>query len=299
MNNWDWNLDELVDKVMSDLRDGRLNKPSNVSALLTNDFRSIQSPRPKEDKLQESLAFGRSQNDALDDGRRLNDVVELTERVIYSEVVKKLISQTSCRRWKVCSHAVITPSAKDELRKRNIELFFEDRTISSNTAEKGDVLDRRTPSKGRITFSASNAPGDLMASSKNSAEEISKRPKTYLANHLPDAERVPSNVRDYLSRNSSLIEVRFSCLKEASRQIQNAVTSDKQTKAFLTTHDGAIASIWCNRLSGVRAVAAFSYDQVCGDVDAANANVLIVDPNRVGVYQFRRIVDYYLRSEIK
>jgi len=297
MNNWNWNLDELVDKVMADLRGGdvKLSKP-DVSAALTRDFRSIQFHKEENAKRQEKSDFDGLKDSGGNKEVQPDDVFTLTERVIFSEVVCKIAAQTSSKRWKVCSNAVVTPSAKDELKKRNIELLFGIGESETCGVSKQDVVNRKTFQKSRVTFSASNArEGDW--ASKEIIGNNSARPRSFLANHLPDSERFPANVRDYLSRNSSLTEVRFSCLKEASRQIQNEVEKDKSLKVVLTTHDGAIASIWCNRLSGVRAVTVFDYEQFCRDLEATNANVVIVDTSRVGSYQFRRVVDYYLRSK--
>jgi len=299
MNNWNWNLDELVDKVMADLRSSDVkSRESDVSAALTRDFRSIQSQKEEKGKRQEKSESDDLRKDLGVDRSQTDDVFTLAERVVYSEVVCKVASQTASKRWKICSNAVVTPSAKDELKKRNIELLFGIGATEDTGASRRDGVNFKTFPKSRVTFSASNARESNWGS-KEIIDNDSKRPRAFLANHLPDSEKFPANLRDYLTRNSSFEEVQFSCLKEASRQIQTEVGKDKSLKVILTTHDGAVASVWCNRLSGVRAVVVFEYEQFCQDLAATNANVVIVDTSRVGSYQFRRVVDYYLRSEVK
>jgi len=294
-------LDELVDKVMIDLRNSGLDLgKSSVSAALTRDFRSIQSKKLKEDKFQTLPVSSFPAKDLTDEHNSLDEVFTLTDRVIFAEIVTRYASQTACKRWKVGLNAVVTPSAKDELKKRNIELFSERVVVDSDSVNKGCLAGMETSfPKTRVTFSASNMAEGSLVFSRMKTKENSKRARVFLANHLPEAENLPLNVREFLNRNSLLTEVRFTCLKEASRRVQSESKQDDTLKTLLATHDGAIGSIWCNRLSGVRALAAFSYDQVCLDLEATNANVVIVDPSRVGSYQFRRIVDYYLRSEMK
>ncbi len=297
MDNLNWNLDELVDKIMADLRDSDAGRDKfDISVALTRDFRSVQSQKLKDCKLQDRSTSDCVSRAATEIDLQSDEIFTLKERVIFEEIVCKLASQTSSKSWRVCSNAVVTPSAKDELKRRNIELIFGEGTGSSNFRK--DVASGTVVRKNRATLSASNVGGaSFLPKEKNVSQTIQTR--ILLANHLLETERIPSSVCDYLSRNSSLVEVRFSCLKEASRQIWNEINRDKSLKVVLVTRDSSVASIWCNRLSGIRAVVAFSYDQVGADLEAANANVVIVDPSRVGTYQFRRIVDFYLRLKTK
>ncbi len=294
---WNWNLDELVDKVMADLRNNDVNlSKSNISDALTRDFRSIQSRKIKDCKLQDRSTSDCVNKEVVKREVQPDEFFLLKERVVFEEVVCKLASQTSSKFWRVRSDVVVTPLAKDALKKRNIELIFEEETASNNLKEV--VASSRIVRKSRVTFSASNVEGSLFLPRENNGSQINQT-RVFWANHLRETERIPSSVCEYLSNNSSLTESYFSCLKEASRKIQNEINNDKSLKVVLVTHDSSVASIWCNRLSGIRAVVAFSFDQVCCDLEAANANVIIVDPLRIGSYQFRRIVDCYLRSETK
>ena len=114
--------------------------------------------------------------------------------------------------------------------------------------------------------------------------------------HLPDEEKLPGAVMEYLARNAELETIRLSCLKETSARIAHEIEQDGSIKAILATHDAAIGGIWTNRHSGVRSVVVYSFEQAKRDIIATNANVIIVDPRDVGSYAFRRIVDFFVQE---
>lgn len=274
MNGMDWNLDELVSKVMADLRKSSTESAaSQTSAALTRDFRSLHAET-------ESNASGEPTQEAEE------PIFAVTERVLVADVVLRLASKTDAKRWSVLPGAVVTPSAKDELKKRGIELVL--------PARKADVAKAAASSASRVTLSASNVGASYLPARNAAKSEPSQTTRVLAATHLPAAERFPAAVMDYLTRNAETTEIRLDCLKETSKKIAEEVNKDKSLKVVLTTHDAAIGSIWANRLSGVRAVVAYTFEQAKRDLAATNANVLIVDPRDVGPYPFRQIVDYFL-----
>lgn len=285
MSGLNWDLDELVSKVMADLRKTSDDSAARASAALAHDFNLLNA---RQSNASESDVETNAVSAPADD----SDVYQVTERVLVADVVKRLAQTTSCDRWAVLPNAVVTPSAKDELKKLGVRLVVKARQSSfSNSASNAGV-------SSRVTMSASNVSLDAQRVERKSAIEkassVASSVRVLLATHLPKSERAPGSVREYLARNAETTEIRLDCLKETSNKIAEEVNKDKTLKVVLITHDAAIGSVWANRLSGVRAVVAFTFDQAKRDLAAANANVLIVDPRDVGPYPIRRIVDCFL-----
>lgn len=279
MNGMNWNIDELVAQVMADLRQTPVETPAaDVSAALARDFNSIYA---------ESNSVSKQSDRKVED-----DVFEITERVVVADAVRRLSKSTSAKRWSAPSNAVVTPAAKDEMRALGVELVVA--RPGSDVRSSGSSAPTLSSSNVDADFAA--APRTVRAVVKPIVEKSKSAASVLIATHLPDDERFPQSVREYLSRNAEATEIRFSCLKETTRRIAEEVNNDKALKVVLATHDAAIGSIWANRLSGVRAVVAYTFEQTKRDIAATNANVVVVDPRDVGPYPFRQIVDYFIRS---
>ncbi|MBP5622703.1 MAG: hypothetical protein J6X44_11890 [Thermoguttaceae bacterium] len=267
MNNWNVNVDELVDKIMADLRASSSGDAARkTSEALSRDFRTLRAGDSRQNESRPSLSD--------------RSVFSVSERVLVLDVVRRLAASVDAKRWSVPSGAVITPSAKDELNKLGVKLVVDARQVAVSTSASN--------------VSRETAPTTASRASRTVSEKA-PLPRVLAATHLPKEERFPVTVRDYLVRNAETTEIRLDCLKETTRRIAEELEKDKSLKVVLATHDAAIGSVWANRISGVRAVVAFSYEQAKRDLAATNANVAIVDPRDVGPYPFRQIVDYFLR----
>ncbi len=268
MNRLNVDIDELVGKIMADLR-GSSSAPTagKASAALSHDFSLLHAKESARKELESVV--------------EADPFFLVSEQAIVLDVVRRLASSVDSKRWSIKPDAVITPSARDELKRLGIELIIETRAPVVSTSAS-NVSRETTPTR--------------IARETRSALTSSTVPRVLIATHLPESERFPTSVREYLARNAETMEVRLDCLKETTGRIAEELKQDKELKAVLATHDAAIGSIWANRFSGVRAAVAFSFEQAKRDFSAANANVAIIDPNDVGVYQFRRIVDCFLRQ---
>jgi hypothetical protein len=295
-----WNLDELVGKVMADLRGDRVDdSAARLSAALSNDFKAVQAsrpiavpaPAPTENK-ENSEVCGVC---ATEQAESSASEFAVGEKLLVAETVRRLAASTSEKRWRVRPDCIATPSAKDELRKFGVELIV-DGGVSSVASEP------TARSKPRVTYSASNVFADepirpvaTRLQAEKSASTVSGR--LFWALHLPDGERFPTFVENCPFRETAFAQSRLSCLKETTKRIAAEIAQNKETRAVITTKNAAIASVWANRLSGVRAVVAFSTEQTKRDVEATNANVLIVDPSEVGPFTFRKIVEFFATRE--
>ena len=291
-----WNLDELVGKVMADLRGDRVDdSAARLSAALSNDFKTVQASRPT--AVSSAAPLENKENSevckvcATEQNETSANEFVVGEKLLVAETVRRLAASTSEKRWRVRPDCIATPSAKDELRKFGVELVVDGGV--SNVASESTARP-----KPRVTYSASNVFADEPIRPVATRFQTEKSGATasgrlFWALHLPDGERFPTYVENCPFRETAFAQSRLSCLKETTKRIAVEIAQNKETRAIITTKNAAIASVWANRLSGVRAVVAFSTEQTKRDVEATNANVLIVDPSDVGPFPFRQIVEFF------
>ncbi|MBR4834421.1 MAG: RpiB/LacA/LacB family sugar-phosphate isomerase [Thermoguttaceae bacterium] len=304
-----WNLDELVGKVMADLRGDRVDdSAARLSAALSNDFKAVQTSRSSavsSSKVENSEVSEKKAENASCGCAERSDAAStpgdsafyVAEKLLVAETVRRLAASTNEKRWSVRSDLIATPAAKDELRKLGVELVV-DGVLTDGVSASGQP---------RVTYSASNVFDDepirpvatRFSAEKNAPTSANGARRLFWALHLSDGERFPTFVENCPFCETAFAQSRLSCLKETTKRIAAEIAQNGETRTVLTTKNAAIASIWANRLSGVRAVVAFSFEQAKRDVESANANVLIVDPSDVGPYPFRRIVEFFATRPAK
>ena len=304
MSGLGWNLDELVGKVMADLRGDRAaDSAARLSAALSNDFKAVQTSRAETKNSEDSEKNAGNASCGCDERLSAASISDasafyVAEKLLVAETVRHLAASTSERRWRVRPNFIATPSAKDELRKLGVELIV-DGAASDVANEPNQAAARsKTP---RVTYSASNVFDDepirpvatRFSTKKNASSSADVSGRLFWAIHVAEGERFPAFVENCPIRETAFAQSRLSCLKETTKRIAAEIAQNSETRAVLTTKNAAIASIWANRLSGVRAVVAFSTEQAKRDLEATNANVLIVDPSDVGPFPFRQIVEFF------
>lgn len=311
MGDLGWNLDELVGKVMADLRGARADdSAARLSAALSNDFKAVQASRP--DAVSPSQKFQNSEDSEKKAESASCGCVErsnvaptsdvsafyVAEKLLVAETVRRLAASTSEKRWRVRPNFIATPAAKDELRKLGVELVVDGGAASVASELNKATARSKTP---RVTYSASNVFDDVpirpvatrFSAERNASTAANVSGRLFWAVHLPEGERFPTFVENCPFRETAFAQSRLSCLKETTKRVAAEIAQNSETRAVITTKNAAIASIWANRLSGVRAVVAFSTEQTKRDVEATNANALIVDPSDVGPFPFRQIVEFF------
>lgn len=299
-----WNLDELVGKVMADLRGDRAaDSAARLSAALSNDFKAVQTSRSETKNSEDSEKKTESASCGCDERSSAASILDasafyVAEKLLVAETVRRLAASTSEKRWLVRPNFIATPSAKDELRKLGVELIVDG--AAADVANEPNQAPARSQTP-RVTYSASNVFDDepirpvatRFSAEKNAATSANVSGRLFWATHVAEGERFPAFVENCPIREAAFAQSRLSCLKETTKRIAAEIAQNSETRAVLTTKNAAIASIWANRLSGVRAVVAFSTEQAKRDLEATNANVLIVDPSDVGPFPFRQIVEFF------
>lgn len=318
MGDLGWNLDELVGKVMADLRSDRAaDSAARLSAALSNDFKAVQASRssavlpPQEfqnsedsEKKSASASCGCDErSDAA--STSIDSAFYVAEKLLVAETVRRLAASTSEKRWRVRPDFIATPAAKDELRKFGVELIVDGVAVDvASEPRKTSTPQAKTP---RVTYSASNVFADepirpvatRFSAERNASTATNVSGRLFWAIQLPEGERFPTFVENCPFREAAFAQSRLSCLKETTKRVAAEIAQNSETRAVITTKNAAIASVWANRLSGVRAVVAFSTEQTKRDVEATNANVLIVDPSDVGPFPFRQIVEFFATQTLK
>lgn len=264
MNGLDWNLDELVGKVMADLqKKPSESTPAALSETLARDFRAAR----------ESVAEKPSA-----------PTLYIAERVVVEETVRRLAASSSVKSWAFQPRAVITPSARDLMKKLGVE-------VAQEAAEIQPTISASNIGSTTSSFpSRSEQNGASLPSSSAQKSLVS----VFVATKLPESEGAPRTLLEYLSRNTEFQEERFDCLKKTTLAVADRLNEGKANRALIVTHDGAIANVWANRKKGVRAVVAYSVEQAKRDIKAADANTLILDPRDLGAYQARLVVDFWV-----
>ena len=264
MNGLDWNLDELVGKVMADLqKKPSESTPAALSETLARDFRAAR----------ESVAEKPSA-----------PTLYIAERVVVEETVRRLAASSSVKYWAFQPRAVITPSARDLMKKLGVE-------VAQEAAEIQPTISASNIGSTTSSFpSRSEQNGASLPSSSAQKSLVS----VFVATKLPESEGAPRTLLEYLSRNTEFQEERFDCLKKTTLAVADRLNEGKANRALIVTHDGAIANVWANRKKGVRAVVAYSVEQAKRDIKAADANTLILDPRDLGAYQARLVVDFWV-----
>ena len=264
MNGLDWNLDELVGKVMADLqKKPSESTPAALSETLARDFRAAR----------ESVAEKSSVA-----------TFYVAERVVVEETVRRLAESSSARSWAFQPRAVITPAARDLMKKLGVE-------VAKEVAEVQSTVSASNIGATKSSFSSrSEQKGASLPSSSAQKSLVS----VFVATKLPESEGAPRTLLEYLSRNTEFQEERFDCLKKTTQAVADRLNEEKAIRALIVTHDGAIANVWANRKKGVRAVVAYSVEQAKRDIKAVDANTLILDPRDLGAYQARLVVDFWV-----
>lgn len=179
----------------------------------------------------------------------------MTSRVVtLAELDGRLAN--GVRRVVVSQRAVVTPSVRDELRRRNVELVY------------GEAKPNGAPQAAAATLAV------VIHGNPADAEGLTKA----LAN---DGIPVESHATD--------------CILAATDQLAKRLADGTPLGLLLTKHTAAAVCL-ANRLPAVRAVLGFDPATVARDAAAVGANLLVVDPARNGLFRAKQIIGQFYRQ---
>ncbi len=286
------NIDQLVKLVLNDLENRTGNQDFSDSGLTSRDQSAapIQKqangfPKGKSvsGALLEMVAAEAANSDSLPGSRvktaenesvisvSLTDdsEIELTVKLITLEVVQnKHREHPAARRWFVPAGTVITPSARDELRRQQIEIV---------SGPKQNIP---------AVKHTKSTPGDFDSQSESG--------DTVLALHLSETEAAPRAVTRILEQKGSVVSFQNSCIVQTTQELKRLIAINPQSRIVLLTHYQAVAMIMISRQLEFRPIYGTSVQQMETEADMVNANVLIVDPKEVNPFQLQQIVQKFV-----
>jgi len=161
------------------------------------------------------------------------------------------------RRLVVPSQAVVTPSVRDALRRKGITLVYGQPEASSAASPARQV---------KLVLAAVGSrfdPGPLGRALENEGIDVDVR--------------------------------RSDCLIAATDALI-AELGESRTLGVLLSGDPAIALCLANRAPGVRAVWGIDPARTVDDAASVGANLLVVDPGAMGVFQLNRLIGRFCRQ---
>jgi hypothetical protein len=183
--------------------------------------------------------------------------LELTDRVVTLESLPDRLS--GIRNVRVATGSVVTPSVRDELRKRGIKLQ------RAAAGAKPSVGAERTPPQLLLAaVTRSFDPGPLLRA---------------VAAEFPAGEPILSE-----------------CVFQATNQLVDQVLNSRQAAVLLTARP-ATAVCLANRQPGIRAAWVWDQDSLREAVDGIGANLLVIHPKKHSRFELLKIVRSFARAD--
>lgn len=255
------NIDDLVQRILSDLVPAPIPTPTPVV--------SQTQPTPVDTTSQEPTP----QSNAL----------KIESRVItLAQIDKVSLGQNrTFDRIIVPPKAVITPSVRDELRKRNI------------TIEHGVMDAANTVNDAKVSCSPVANPVTSIAVAPSGTLHV------WLALHALKQE--PKPLLEFLSRQYRLQNESFQCiLKTMEAAYEQLEFSGEPTSCVVLTPASAAAMCVANRQNDtIRAVLGHDPSVLKSDAEQIGANLLVVDPIRTGTFKTQNLVKMFLSDGVR
>lgn len=256
-------IDLLVKRVLGDLGlavNHAPVRPPSAPSVASDSKSAAQQPSQK---TVSSAACIDEESDAVLE-------IRLSDRVISMATIKKAAEEPSARgvrRVVVANRAIVTPSVRDEMKKRRWELVFEP------SSERRPAIPA-VPTKPFVPMKSSELrDGALM-----------------LAFHLLPPETLPKSLLDGLNQSGLTTVYRNPCVIETAIAVERYVGETAAGKAIVFTAYPAAASAILNRRRVVRALVGYDPARMEEESAQLGANALVIDPKRTGFYAVQRMV---------
>lgn len=233
--------------------------------------------------------------------------IRLTAHVITLDQIRQSMGNRPVRRIFIPGGAVVTPSAKDEAKKRGLELIYGGQPSGpSATPATSAAPYSLSASNVPVTAAAKSTLTTLSASSISASafsagarrrfpvSTGSATPSPALGNlvlafHALPLETIPKNFLDTLQKSQSVTLFRSDCVLATADRLSEALAKP-ENKGILLTGYSAIASAVCNRRFVLRGLVGYDLPQMESDAASLGANLLILDPDRAGFFRLRQMI---------
>ncbi|MGL6226757.1 MAG: hypothetical protein ACRC10_09050 [Thermoguttaceae bacterium] len=180
------------------------------------------------------------------------------------------------RRLIVPEKTIITPSVRDELRKRNVELCF----------EKVEKTAQNTQSIQSV---------ETVKSGRERVDRADSQLRVWLGLHLIRQE--PSGLLEFLQKQYAISRQFYKCVLEVMDEAESAlIDRPKEILGIVLTPHSALAMCAGNRHKAIRAVLGTEINLLQRDTREIGANLLVLDPNRSNPYKTRELVKTFLNE---
>ncbi|MDO5566293.1 MAG: hypothetical protein Q4G59_06515, partial [Planctomycetia bacterium] len=206
----------------------------------------------------------------------------LTEKVITAAVVKAYESSPS-KRWILPQGAFLTPSAKDELRGRNIELV------------RATGADSVCSSQQTIATGTNSV--QVFAPKTNNVVQVSGSPFV-LALHATEKEQLLPTYVSWAEETLHPRQIRKNCIIETTNELRAIFAAEDKAKGLIVTPYPALAVVLANRNREFRCCVAKDMRQLQADAFLLGANLLVVNPKETSVFLLRQMTKWFVGAGV-
>ncbi|MDO5553891.1 MAG: hypothetical protein Q4G68_09015 [Planctomycetia bacterium] len=186
--------------------------------------------------------------------------LRLSERLISLSLISEYDRNPSgaegtIHRWRVPRKAVITPAARDELRKRGIVLLYDEGNGQDSTIAESDCF------------------------------------SLLVVNHLTEQKVPPVLAKLFQSYHAELVNQ--TCLVKTTQLISERISAPGRLAIVLTAYPG-LAALLANRHQGLRALVAESADVLKKESELVAPNLLLINPEQARLWQSQEMIRWFL-----
>lgn len=229
--------------------------------------RSVMIDLGLADRKEDETSFVSNPATVLNPATMLNVVtseVQVNERLITLEVVKQYLANGATR-WFFPTGAVITPAAKDELKKRQIEVRFSKVVVAKD--------------QGSIVLSKA---------------VTSSHDQMVLAIHETKRKEIPTAYWTTLENIAEFQTIRNDCIVKTVLAVRDCFRQSIGQKGIIVTAYPAMAVMLANHQPEIRAIAVVDFPQTKRDATSMGANLLVIDPKSIPIFPLKRVVQWFL-----
>lgn len=254
---------------------------------------SVQPAAPLPLKTPEPISTPAPESKTAAEPKNTPEPAEVTEirlsgRVITLETIKKTsFGPAALRRPTrviVPAGAVVTPLARDEFKKRHLEMIFEvgGTRPSAESAAKPASLNA---SLGNSLFTPS-------VPRKNEVQN-----DLFLAFHRLSSETIPKTLLESFQSIHRVEIFRNSCIIETTFALEEFLETRPEGKGIVLTEFPGLSAAILNRRRSIRALVGYEPKRFEEESAALGANTLTLDPKRIGLFGLRKMLQFFAGSE--
>lgn len=201
------------------------------------------------------------------------------------------------RRLIVPEKTLITPSVRDELRKRNVELCFDkfDKFDKTEKKSQSDQVSQNAQNSQDVQSLQSDRTVKTVKSGHERPVPRDSQRRVWFGLHLIKQE--PSGLLEFLQKRYAINRQFHKCVLDLMQEAESVLIDHPQEMlGIVLTPHSALAMCAGNRHTAIRAVLGTEINLLQKDTREIGANLLVLDPNRSNPYKTRELVKTFLNE---